>query len=235
MGTLTLSELREEVLSGLANRSDFTTAQLNRAINLQQTRIARVYTFEEMQNVQTFTFGFTSTPATDKTQTFSSIDASLDPKEIFSVRLIDATNSRKLIYKTPRAWDRQIAATEEYSTGRSTYYTVWNKKFEWWRVPDSGYSGVIRLSNWPTTLSSDSATSDLDRKDDVLIYLTLSYLNDLLEKEDSAKRYFGIAANLLRDSISEDMEKPDRELTPDWVSPRVRNDYWLDPLVSEMP
>lgn len=240
MGDLTLAQLQTEIRSGLGGNDDVTDAQITIALNLQQTNLARAKTFVEMQTADTFTLGFTSTPATDKFQAFSTVSASFNPKAIYSLRAIDGTDSRKVEYKEPRDWDRVVPATDELSTGTPDFYTIWGSKFEWFRVPDAALSAIVRSAQWPPDLSGSTDTSLLDKKDDILIYATLSYKHHLLGHDADGRKYFGMARSLFEEAKMEDNTKPDHELAPEWTHPQAiaaRNvdDYWINPFVDRMP
>src|SRR3990167_8565002 len=60
MGTLTFTELQDEVRSALGGRTDLN-ARLPRALNIAQQRLARIHDFDEMETLTTTTFGFAGT------------------------------------------------------------------------------------------------------------------------------------------------------------------------------
>ena len=233
MGTLTLTQLEDEVRSALGGRTDLDS-RLTRFINLAQERLARAHTFEEMQRAEDFTLGFTSTPATDKFQAFSTLTNS-NPKEIYSVTIVDGTSSQKLIYRPPRQWDKLLPAPESRSTGRPAFYTTWNDKFEWYPVPDKAYSATIRMSIWPTDLSG-SNKSDLDHKDDIIVYLAVSWAFHSLGRREDAARFYNIAKVMMEEAFSEDRDKPDGEFVPEHGDVSVKlTDYWKDPFITRQP
>lgn len=233
MGTLTLADLRDEVSKALGDRDDITDARFTRVINLAQERVSRHRTFEETWVAESFSFPFTTTPANDKFMAFSTLTNS-NPKEIISLRLIDSLSSRKVSYRSPRQWDSLVPATEELTLNRPLFYTVWSDQFEWYPVPDKSYSGILRMSVWPTALSADGDKSLLDHKDDILINMSASWLMHSEGRDADGKKFFNIAKDMLRDAVIEESDRPDADLVPE-VTVHAGNtflgSYWADPFI----
>ncbi len=233
MGTLTLDELRAEVTSNLGERDDVTDARLNRALELAQTRIVRRHDWEELMLTETKTLTYSGTIATDRFLAFSDLTQS-EPKELFSIRFLDGSRSRKLIKVTPRTIDKYIPNPEGDSTGIPSVYIIWADKFEWWRVPDQAYTAEFRMSTWPTTFigASDGVTSDLNRKDELIITLTTSYLYHQLGEYERAKNAYGIFIGLLNEAINEDQVAPDTDIKPNFEMDVIgRSNLVDDPFV----
>jgi len=81
MGTLTFTELQDEVRSALGGRTDLN-ARLPRALNIAQQRLARIHDFDEMETLTTTTFGFAGTTA----DRFLALPSK---REVFSIILLD--------------------------------------------------------------------------------------------------------------------------------------------------
>ena len=234
MGTLTLSDLREEVKSHLADRDDITDVQYNRAINLAQERMARSHDFRELSFSLSHTAAFADDPAVDKFLPFSALTlGGRDIKKILSFVAVDGTNSNKIERKTPSELDRLVPVKEVWSTFRPSIYTEWREQFEFWKIPDKSYVYDIRLMTWALDLSVDGTASDFDHKDDVIINLTVSGLFNRVGEYERAGRFFGIFNALWKDAITSEMREPDRVIKPPQNEPsgRSSSQYWLDPFV----
>lgn len=227
MGTLTNTEMQDEIRSSLGNRTDLD-ARLERFLNLAQMRIARKHKWEELKNLLTTATGFTSTPADDK---FLVIPTGT--RTIYSIVLIDGENSRKLIGYTEKEFEKTIPYPERYDTDRPSIFTRWGSSVEFWRVPDAVYVLEIRRSVWPTVFSTGSQTSDLDRKDDMIIMLALAWANASLSKRETATYYWRIYSNMINDAIGEERENPDIDITNQAVNRDFLNtgEYWKNPFV----
>ncbi len=236
MGTLQLTDLRDEVQRAFALRDDLTDARTTRIINLAQERIARARSFDELGNARDFSLTYTGTPATDKFHAYSLVTAAFNPKEIFSLRVIDGDESRKLKYKTIRGWDAILPATQELNTDRPVYYTTWNDKFELFPVINKAYTATIRTIDWPTALSGDTDTSDLDHKDEIIIAFATAYLYHSFGNREEGARWFAIGKDQFDMAVAEESERPDAALKPDWAQPSTPfaagREYWRDPFFS---
>ena len=232
MGTLTQTELQDEVRSALGGRTDLDS-RMTRGLNLSQMRIARLSRWEELEAIYTGSTAYTGTPADDK---FLALPTNL--RDVYSVRLIDGTNSRKLTRLTNRIWDRRIPAPEALATGRPRYYTLHRNVMEFWKVPDAAYSVTIRAVEWPTafTTSDLSAVSDLDQKDDMIIALTTSWFYMTLGNEEMANKWWRIYRNMAIAAGAEESEKPDLDVLPNAgvSSGGTPGDYYADPFVTSV-
>lgn len=231
MGTLQLLDIRQEVISHLGERDDLTPARANRVINLMQERMGRAHDFEELQLSVTGQLT-TGNPSVDRFLPFSNF--AVTPKEIFSFTLpTDDGRGRKLTGYLPRTFDQQIPDPEFLAEGTPSIYTLWDNKFELWKIPDEAYPYVIRMVRWPKVMSNDSDKSSFDRKDDLIILVSVSYLFNSYGEYDKAGRFFGIFSTLWDEAVAEDIGKPDRDLVnPKGASViKTSANYWLDPFV----
>ena len=224
MGTLTFTELQDEVRSGLGGRTDLD-ARLPRAINLAQQRLARIHDFDEMEVISTTAINNTSNDS-DKYITLP------NKREIYSIVLLDGANSRKLIQRTPRFWDVRLPKPEYWSRQRPTDYIIWGNTIEIWPLPMATYTLRMRWSQWPVNLAGASDLSQFLQKDELLIELALVYLFNSLGKEDSADKHKSILKDLLAEAINNDDTKPDISITPDTSrSAGMSSEPWRDPFV----
>lgn len=236
MGTLTLSDLISEVRDHLGGRTDSSggaDAKIIRALNVGQEYLARSHDFEELRRLVQ-----DNLVTDDKFLAFTELPAgSQNPHEIYSFRIITGDGqSRKLTYHAPRQFDKWVPEPQFYAGGIPDVYTVWDEKFEFWRVPDDTYNFDLRMSVWPTAFSSGdtSAKSDFREKDDLLVFLAVSWIFGSLGEYDRMRMFFGIYRTRFEEAEGEDMTKPDKEI----VSPhgKARPDVvlgrpWADPFV----
>src|SRR6266404_5018394 len=152
MGTLTLSDLKDELKRGLGNRTDLD-ARLTRFLNLAQERIYRVYDFSEMQQITTSSFSVTSSITTDKFITLPPI------REIQSFRVLDGAQSVKLKQVSTRQWDSTIPMPEYFARALPSHLTLWTNSAELWPVPDKTYQYIIRWTKLPTVFVDSNLTS----------------------------------------------------------------------------
>lgn len=236
MGTLTTTDLIAEVRSYLGERSDVTDARIVRALNLGQEFMARSKDYEELRKTAS-----NALTVSDKFLEFTELPAGLQkPYEIYSFRVITGDGrSRKLTYRTARTFDRLIPEPEFHATGLPSTYTVWADKFELWKLPDEAYNYEIRMTILPTPLvvSLGTAVSDLDGKDDLLIFLAVSWVFGSLGEYDRMKSFFGMFAAREKLARDEDDRRPDVEIVSDHGKARpdvVVGHPWADPFVNFM-
>ncbi len=232
MGTMTLTQLEDEMRSHLGGRTDLDT-RLPQALNIAQTRIARISRWEELEAIYTGTTAFTSTPADDK---FLALPSSV--RDVYSVRLIDGFNSRKFTRVPNKTWDRKVPAPQAYATGRPSLYTVHRNVMEFWKVPDAVYNLECRTVDWPTAFAaaSPTAVSDLDQKDDMIIALATSWMYMSIKNADMARKWWAVYSGMLNDALGEEMEKPDLDILPDVGAGATSAavPYYQDPFVKSI-
>jgi len=233
MGTLNLTSLISQIKLHHANRGDLTDQIIIDKLNLVQERLARLWEWEELDTDEEVIITITSVPKDDKIITLANTY-----RDIYSVRLITGANtgrSRKLDYIAKRTFDKMFPEPEFNARSEPTIYTVWKDKLELYRVPELADTIAVRGMKWPDAFSSGvgSAKSNFDRKDDILIYWTVSMIWDHLGEYDRAKRFFGIASNMVDKAMDEQETKPDLEIKPAFESGRgnVVGKYWADPFI----
>ena len=215
MGVLTLTQIQDAVKSGLGNRTDFTDAEYTRYINISVDRITRQENWQELEQSTDLSIPFTSTPATDK---ILDISALTNWHSIYSFVIEDTSNSRKLIQMSPREFEKAIPLPEQDSTGTPEVYMTWATDTVYlWRVPNEAYTARILWRKWPTALSGANDTSDLDRKDDLIIFLTISFMYALIKELESANKFFGYYQNELKQAVRDAIDTPDLVTTPTWL------------------
>lgn len=233
MGTLVLADLKTEIRSALGGRTD-TESRLTQVINLCQDRIARIGRWDELYNTVDETMTYTGTPATDKVYALPS-----NIRDVLSIRIIDPNNStraRKLRKFTFKRFDKMIPEPERYTTGIPSIYMKYKKNIEFWRVPDQAYRIIIREILWPSPLSdaSPTAVSDLEKKDDMIIALAVSYFFNSLGKEERSQYWWRIFQRMLKEAIIEQDDEPDLDIEQPREVRIGAADYWKDPFVRGM-
>lgn len=233
MGTLNLTSLIAEIQRHHANRSDLTDQIVVDKLNLVQQRLARIWEWEELDAGEEVTIPITATPKDDKTITLVTTY-----RDIYSVRLITGVSvgrSRKLEYISKRTFDLMFPEPEFDARNTPHIYTTWKNKLELYRVPLDADTLIIRGMKWAADFSSGlgGAKSDFDRKDDILIYWTVSMVWDHLGEYERAKRFFGIASNMIDKAKDEQETKPDLEIKPVFETAIGIGigKYWADPFI----
>lgn len=222
MGTLTFTELQDEVRSALGGRTDLN-ARLPRALNLAQQRLARIHDFEELQNVTIVNINDTGVAA-------DGIIALPSNREVYSIILLDDANSRKLTQRTARFWDARLPMPEYWTRDKPQDYLMWAGSAEIWPLPDGPYTLRIRRTVWPTTLSGANDLSVFNEKDEILIELSLMYLFNSLGKEVEADKHKNAAAALITEAKGADSTKPDLDISLSSGTASSTTPY-LDPFV----
>ena len=223
MGVLTGTQLENEVRANLGNRTDLD-GRLYRFLNFAQDQLARYHQFDELEEVKEDTF----------TSSVGSVSLPSKPLAIRSFRLIDGSNSRKLVYYSPRQFDLQLPKPDWYSTGRPSIYTKYSKTLEVWRVPDDSYTYKLRYKKYPTAFTDGSgSTSDFEGLDDVLICLATRWAFISLGESEKAKEWLYIAAREAKNAKGLDLYNPDFEVsdTSDVSSLAASGEYWKSPWV----
>jgi len=229
MGTLTFSQIQNEVRFGLGGRVDFDT-RLPYIINLAQQRLARIHDYDEMEVI--------STTVTQNTGSVNDKYLTLPNKrEVFSIVLLDGPNSRKLVQRTPQFWDRRVPMPEYWARDRVQDYITWGNIVELWPLPNANYTLRMRWSQWPNDLVNAGDTSQFMQKDELLIELALIYCYNSLGKEDEAAKHTAHLNRLMSEAQQKDDTKPDLNILPSASDAQVLQDGglgstpWIDPFI----
>lgn len=226
MGTMTLTQLENEIRYNLGSRTDLDS-RLVTFLNWAQEEIARQHTFRDMENLDT-------SQSTVADQDYINHPTSI--KDLISIRLLDATRSRKLVYVPERRFDHLVPKPDEYSTGRPSHYFSWGTKFYLWRIPDAAYSVKIRYVKWPTALSGGGDTSDFDNLDEGLVKLaTAKALQSIEAPGERIRRWSAFAGKIISQAIVHDLKRfTDEAIQGDYRMYQSGPDYWKDPFVTRM-
>lgn len=235
MGTLAQSDLLGEIIAGLGNRQDISTARLISNLNLAQSRLSRAYDFLELQKINVQNIVYSGTPATDKIQGLP-----LLTKTIHSIVLVDQSslaNSRKLIERPWRWFDEKFPVPEFVAPGWPDIYTRWGTSIIVFPPPQAAYQLNIRANFWPTPFTATNGTqfSDFDNKDDILIDLTLSRIFRSLGPATAglAEEYLNSAIMATKEAIAREGTRPDMQISRDvkGLNETAAGQYWADPFI----
>ncbi|MAH50914.1 hypothetical protein CMI37_34175 [Candidatus Pacearchaeota archaeon] len=235
MGTLTLTELQDELRSNLGERTDVSTARLTRFLNQAQTKIARRSNWRELRKIERQTLTYSGTALTDRFYAFSNLDNS-NPRLTHSIVVRDSTQSWKLYPLPQRGADINLPVRDLYPTNKPRWYIQWGDQYEWTPVPDKAYSMEFRLTIWPAALTG-SNTSDLDEKDDLILLDASRRAFRSLGFHDSALAMAKDYEIEMTDAIVDDATKPDIFATVGNSSSfsDATSAYWADPFIRRVP
>lgn len=158
---LTTTQMIAEVRDNIRRTSgQISDARILRWLNWGQEKAADSHTFEEMRKIYTG-----ATVASSKRYGFPT-----RMKDIYSLRILDGANSRKLTYVNPRNFDTEVPQPTEWSTSWPDYYVDYGVIFELLPIPNSAYDMELRCSVYPEDMDETTQTSsDLLRKDRLLV------------------------------------------------------------------
>lgn len=200
------------------------------ALNFAQQRIARAYSFDELNEVEeTFTL-------TASTKRYSIVDdmGLTNFKDINSIRLIDGENSIKLDRWNYRKFDKFYPRPENFSTGRPRVYVRWGRNVTFFKIPNDDYALYTRYSKWPTALTAGTQESDYLDKDPLIVATGILEMYLLLEEYEDAKIWFQRVSGLLQDAIKAESDvdwEPQAMGSGEFAYP-VSGTPWTDPFGS---
>lgn len=225
---LTNQQLQDELFANLASRDDFSVAaggRLERFLNFAQDRIARAFRFRELRILSTDSTIFNN----DNNDKYLATPSNL--RTLYTLRLLDGTNSHKLKFIDIGRWDAILPKPSESTRRRPTMYTFFRKTFEFNPLPDKVYTLEMRWDSWPTALTTLAQVPDYEHKDDMLITLATSYAHGSLGNKKKASSFFANYKNMLADAQIQDQDHPHESLVPLFELDVPTGDYWLDPFV----
>lgn len=144
--------------SGVAS-STLAITWLNNAMKA----MARKHDFKEL--VHTYSG---ATIASQKTYTLPT-----NTKVIYDLRVVDGTNSRKLVNVIQNHFDKVIPYPETETTGRPIWYVEFGEHFDVYPIPDIAYTMHIRVQLLPTvvTATTDTVSYSVDKDDVIVAYM----------------------------------------------------------------
>jgi len=230
----TYGELIRRVLLNLQPRTDgIARIAVEQAINDAQKVIACVKDFDELMVLDT-----TNAATVDGTKLYHITDdlSLVRPKDIYSIRLMDEAESRKLEFVPYRSLDSRVPYTELVGEGKSKYYTIRGEYIELFAIPDDAYNLYIQHSQWPTVLEDKTDETDYSNIDYVIVALATDMA--IASLEGGSNDWLTRANQLLGFAKREDDERPDQARFAQpfrATNPLPPGSYWLNPWVKEQP
>lgn len=190
-----VDEVRASIQRSTAAISD---ARILRRINWGQEGVAAAHTFYEMRTTYAF--------STVISQKAYALPARV--KEVYSIRLISGSESRKLERIQEREFDKKVPYPEDISTSKSLFYVDFSaSSLDFFPIPDAVYSISMRYSAFPADLTLTTA-STLSYKDSLLVNLGIAHCFYLLREEEEANTWFGgIVAKLYAEAVNADSQR----------------------------
>ncbi len=225
----TFGELKRRVLLKIGERTDGRTIMaVEDGINEAHKAISRVRDFDELIVLDT-----TSASTTAEVKMYHMTDDLnlVRPKDIYTIRYMDAENSRKLEYVPVRELDNRVPYTEVTGTGRPKYYVRRGMYIELYPIPDDSKPLYILHSQWPPVLSSDSDETPYMHIDDVIVALATEIALSTIEEHPQAD-WIQRAKMLLGEALTEDITRPDEFYVARPFRSKTRGlmgKYWLSP------
>ena len=230
----TYKEFIRRVMINLQPRNDgLVVMAVEQAINDAQKVIACVKDFDELMTLDTT---HADTVADTKLYHVEDDFSLVRPKDLYSIRLMDTSNSRKLTYVPFRQLDSRVPYTEMTGTGRPKYYTVRGNYVELYPIPDAAYDLYVQHSQWPAVMDEDTDTTEFANIDHVIIALSTAMA--LTSLEGGSSDWMAQATKLLGISTNEDDIRPDRTFVAQPFQPTrypPLGEYWLNPWVKRQP
>lgn len=233
----TLLELRRQVLLRLDKNDGKAIIAADQGINEAQKNIARVRDFDELMVLdKTHAVTIDGTSLYHLTSGWTLVR----PKDIYSIRLMDTDNSRKLKYVPPRELDEVIPYTDMVGEGRPTWYTRRGMDVELFRIPDAVYTLYIFHSQWPVDLAADTDETPFLNLDDVISTLAADIATAILEEGIITDGWVSRAQQLLGSSLREEAVNPDRPIQAKPFDPcrgdifdrtGASGEYWNNPFI----
>ena len=133
---------------------------------------------------------------------------------IYSIRLIDGAESKKLTPMTPRKIDLYEPFGQQSDPARPTHYIEWKDWLQLYPIPDDTYVIKIRYFKWQTAFASGSSTAEISHIDDIIIKSAAIHVWEILgEPEQAAIMTNAVEIALAKCGKLERM-KPDLVLKP---------------------
>lgn len=158
------------------------------------------------------------------------------PKDIYSIRLIQDANSRKLVWVPIRDYDAIIPYPQMVGTFKPKWYIQRGMYLEFYPIPDATYPLYIQYSQWPAPLVLETDMTPYINLDDVVVALASEMTLAILQGGQMTG-WDQRAQNLLGVALKEEWSRPDQVLIARPFragKTRITGEYWLDPFVKEV-
>jgi len=170
--------------------------------------IARMYAFPELdQDPVSYTLN-TST----NIYTFANIGLSSSRvRQILGITVVDSTRSKKIPQKLWRQFQEDFPYPSAQAARKPECYTIYGKRVEFDRLPDSTYTISVRANYLPSNYSSSSAASVYENKDDLIIAGAVTHAYISLQENEDAKHWAGVFTDRFRAVIGPELDPGDWE------------------------
>ena len=167
---MTISDFRTQFYKILKRTSaTFTDTLADFCINAGIKELANIYTWPEMLSEETLTIVGTGVGAT-ALYTYPT-----RMKELYGIVIVDTSNTYPLGFEH----DMNRANTYNYRTvinkGRPVMFTDLGTQLELTPFPDQNYTGYMKVSRYPATISDTNTTPLFTDKDELILASALIY------------------------------------------------------------
>ena len=228
MGDLTLSQMKDQVRLALGNREDLDV-HLTPLVNTCQLRVARFFDFEESITTTAVDITYTGDAFVD-----GSVSLPTGTRELHGINILDSGDLYHLQAVDHKQWKDHYYPLYGNTTGRPDTYSLWGETVELYPPPDDAYSAKFRHSKWPADLFSDDEKSELVKKDDLIIALTICWALYHLNSPARAGAYWAIFKSMVKEAIDAQNMKPDLYMKIDSMAYAPMSDYWKQPFIKSV-
>jgi hypothetical protein len=225
----TFGEIKRRVHLGMPGNDGETLLVIEEAVNIAHHVIAAVMDFDDLIVLDTTN---AVTVASQKLYHIENDFNLVRPKDIYSIRYMDESNSRKLIYVPVRELDTVVPYTEQVGEGKPSWYTRRGKYIELYRIPNEAKPLYIQHSQWPARLTDDTDETPFTNIDHVIVGLAINITHEIIQ--GVVGDWEAIATKMLRLSMGEENTRPDEVLVAkpfSTVDPQPFGDDHLNPWV----
>lgn len=232
MGT-TFKELYQRVFLRLDKVDGKALLAAKEAINDAQYAMCRVSEFDDLKSLKTDCM----TVAGQMDYNLGSDWALTRPKDIYTLRYMDQSSSRKLTYISPSELDDKLPYPDQLGSQAPKWYTRRGDDISLIPIPNEANPVYVYYSKWPYRMLYDESECDFNSGlDDVIIGLGTEIAKAILE--GSSRTDWGdIARGLLFGSSVDNSYRPDNIIIHRPFQPGAQTfgEYWKDPFIKKKP
>lgn len=231
MANTSFGELKRRTLLGMSRTDGETLLAVEEAINTAHKVIASVKDYDCLMVLDTTN---AVTVASQKLYHLETDLLLVRPKDIYSIRLMDDEESRKLTYVPFRELDERIPYTEQSGEGKPKWYTRRGEYIELYLIPDAAYDLYVMHSQWPAVLVDDTDLTPYPNIDHVIVSLAINIANEI--QIGQITEWETIASRLLGLSSGEHATRPDEMLVaqPFTTKAPMPGEYWNNPWIKKI-
>lgn len=203
------------------------------AVNSACKALARIQNFDELIVLDT-----TNAATVASTSTYHIVNdwGLTRPKDILSLKYMDTSSSRKLLWVSPREVDTVIPYPAMMGENLPVWYTTRGLSVELFPTPNAAKSIYINYVQWPAELVNDSDLMVFpDDVDDVLVSATAAIALSIIRGVEYNS--VQIVQLILQGTVIEERNKVDRMYVARPFNPGVSvvGEYWKDPMIRRNP